>query len=1097
MTSDGGSTADNLWDKARNLLVDDDDRLRLKNLEKLEVIQGLHDATKKRQEMCLGKRWKFKNRKGEQVIVRDLLAKIALWIDKFKKIGDQAVQYDPGHAALPWACVRLLLQITVNDIETFGAMIEGLERISGLITYYAIFECIYLQGNYKAKKDLEAALVKLYEVILHYLLKAEKYYKQDTFKRVVKSIAQQSPTDLDRLLEMIDEREGQVTQLSILIRRESQLQIDDTTQRMEDLLKGLQQPFLLISEQVQDLRDDLSKDRRRRLLQWLSKIPYRQHHRAVRKDVLPDSGQWLLENVNFRNWLRSSSSSLLWIHGIPGSGKTKLTSIAVQHVVDQSQGLSYPIPIAYFYCMRNPAEPERADPGEIANALLKQLTGASMDKPIPEFIAGEYLKRSEEADEDGLDPTRLYITDVFGLLLKLLDRNPAIIFIDALDECDSRRRHELFRFLTKLREESNSVVKICVTSRDDGDIVQEFSNLPNIRIAASDNHADIRYFVSHELQLAMQNRTLLHGQVPEDLQQRIIQKLVDGAQGMFRWVSLQLQQLCDPARMKTAEDIEDALVRLPQTLAELYTIIYNQVSASADYSRVLAQNVINWLLCAQQPLSPAQLRSAASAHLKGPASTDQILDVCCNLVVYDTIGDAFGFAHLSVREFFESHREYESDEIHAYAAKHCLELVVQQLGSTLSVPRQHADSRVLTRYAMLFWAAHYERIDRDYRQEHMNDLMIAFFRKPKQDIQSPFEKWVELIHTYNKQLDAGSLLASKLVSVYARPPAPQLLVVAFGMVEVLGRIVDSTNWDWNIKNASGQQPMHLAATYGHVSLFSTLSEIDRNFCYVKDGLGRSPLTHAALNDRTDVARFLCAHGVDVDQRDGRGKTPLCHAATQGHTDVCGFLLGKDAMVDSRSDNQCTPLYYAAQHGHLAVVQLLQTHGADLDAFDHEDYTPLSCAAHSGMTSTVRFLLDQGAKMDLEDKYGQTALARAAAAGHEATVGLLVDRGCNANQRDICGHTPLSRAAWHGHVDVLTALIERDIPVNTQDDEGRTPLSWAAGNGHLSSVQALLAKVSADETLVDLQGRSPLWWARQGDHEHIISLLCKSRSLTIR
>ena len=52
-------------------------------------------------------------------------------------------------------------------------MIEGLVRISELITRYAIFGCIFLQGEYRAKKDLEITMVRQYEAILVYLLKAE------------------------------------------------------------------------------------------------------------------------------------------------------------------------------------------------------------------------------------------------------------------------------------------------------------------------------------------------------------------------------------------------------------------------------------------------------------------------------------------------------------------------------------------------------------------------------------------------------------------------------------------------------------------------------------------------------------------------------------------------------------------------------------------------------------------------------------------------------------------------------------------------------------------------------------------------------------
>ena len=50
-------------------------------------------------------------------MLRDLLEKIAKWIDYFKTIGDVAVQFDASNASLPWAAVRFLLQITVNDVQ--------------------------------------------------------------------------------------------------------------------------------------------------------------------------------------------------------------------------------------------------------------------------------------------------------------------------------------------------------------------------------------------------------------------------------------------------------------------------------------------------------------------------------------------------------------------------------------------------------------------------------------------------------------------------------------------------------------------------------------------------------------------------------------------------------------------------------------------------------------------------------------------------------------------------------------------------------------------------------------------------------------------
>lgn len=76
------------------------------------VLEEVLSEVLRREQICKDKRWKWKNRKGETIIVRDVFAKMVKWINKFKEIGDMVTQYDPGHAALPWAAVRLVLQVS-------------------------------------------------------------------------------------------------------------------------------------------------------------------------------------------------------------------------------------------------------------------------------------------------------------------------------------------------------------------------------------------------------------------------------------------------------------------------------------------------------------------------------------------------------------------------------------------------------------------------------------------------------------------------------------------------------------------------------------------------------------------------------------------------------------------------------------------------------------------------------------------------------------------------------------------------------------------------------------------------------------------------
>lgn len=70
------------------------------------------------------KKWKFKKPNGDTVIVRHLLEKIAAWVKTFQSVGDVAVQFDPIHAALPWAAFRFLLQTVVSDVEVFGVLMS-------------------------------------------------------------------------------------------------------------------------------------------------------------------------------------------------------------------------------------------------------------------------------------------------------------------------------------------------------------------------------------------------------------------------------------------------------------------------------------------------------------------------------------------------------------------------------------------------------------------------------------------------------------------------------------------------------------------------------------------------------------------------------------------------------------------------------------------------------------------------------------------------------------------------------------------------------------------------------------------------------------
>jgi hypothetical protein len=106
-----------LWDAAlQKLSIDDQEAIQKLQPNSStqqpmsEKIDELRVLTSIVQDKCKAKAYKFRFR-GKDIIVRDIAGKIIFWLNKFKEVGDIAVNFDPVHASLPWAGVRFLLQV--------------------------------------------------------------------------------------------------------------------------------------------------------------------------------------------------------------------------------------------------------------------------------------------------------------------------------------------------------------------------------------------------------------------------------------------------------------------------------------------------------------------------------------------------------------------------------------------------------------------------------------------------------------------------------------------------------------------------------------------------------------------------------------------------------------------------------------------------------------------------------------------------------------------------------------------------------------------------------------------------------------------------
>lgn len=183
-------------------------------------------------------------------------------------------------------------------------------------------------------------------------------------------------------------------------------------------------------------------------------------------------------------------------------------------------------PIAYFYCARDTAEPERSNPKEVLLSIARQLSGKDHTLPIRTPTVQKYFTMTS------LTRRRLTLQEVTDLILSLTNENPATIIIDALDECDALHRYELLETLDVIIQQSSNIVKVFVSSREDSDIICKLENSPNLYIDAEDNKKDIENFIRVEVAEAILKKRLLNGNVSVRLRQLIVERLGKDAQGM-------------------------------------------------------------------------------------------------------------------------------------------------------------------------------------------------------------------------------------------------------------------------------------------------------------------------------------------------------------------------------------------------------------------------------------------------------------------------------------------------------------------------------------------------------------------------------------
>ncbi|KAI9783411.1 MAG: hypothetical protein M1839_003946 [Geoglossum umbratile] len=846
----------------------------------------------------------------------------------------------------------------------------------------------------------------------------------------------------------------------------------EAEKRINDMLSGVQEGVGNLLRMQHDQEYET-------ILEWLTPIDYAPQQNDFIDRRQEGTGQWLLDSSEFQKWFKQEKLTL-FCPGIPGAGKTIITSIVVEYLQTKFMN-DTSVGVIYIYCSYQPQQEQK--PEDLLLSFLKQL--AQKRPAVPPGIKRLY----EHHRADRTRPKFDKIVEVLHSTIKLFSR--VFITIDALDEYHASNNGGLQRLLSEVFSlQHQSQLNLLATSRFVAEISSQFEGCVLKEIQAQDD--DVLRYVNGRIPQLLRSQISKH----PDIQDTIRRAIVKAADGMFLLVRLHMDSLTS---QPTLGDIKQALRNLPQGvngLNETYKKAMERIQHQAEGYKKLAQQVLCWATHAKRALSTMEIRHALAVRADTVRLDEDFLpeieilgSVCAGLIVVDKNSDIVRLVHYTTQKYFQQMSSFPNAD--REITETCVTYLLFDTFATGFCPTDNEfearlQSNPLYDYAARNWGHH----------ARAASTVIEQWTEVEQLIQDLLKNEI------NVSAASQAMMASRSYFDYSQRVPRQVtgvhLAAYFGLVETIISVLKN-GYNPDLRDSYSRTPLSWAALGGHEAMVKLLLAKDEVDINSKDSeFGWTALSWAAGKGHEAVVKLLLAkHGVDINSKDSKyGQTALSWAAERGQEAVIKLLLTKDRVdINSKDSDGRTALSWAAGGGHEAVVELLLAKdGVDINSKNSKyRWAASSRAVVMEHKAAVKLLLAKdGVDINSKDSSGRTALSWAARGGHEAVVKLLLAKdGVDINSKDSGGRTALSWAAGEGHEAVVELLLAKDgVDINSKDSEfGWTELSWAAVRGREAVVKLLLAKDGVDINSKDSEfGQTALSWATVGRHEAVVKLL---------
>ncbi|CCX31727.1 Similar to Putative ankyrin repeat protein RBE_0317; acc. no. Q1RJR6 [Pyronema omphalodes CBS 100304] len=307
------------------------------------------------------------------------------------------------------------------------------------------------------------------------------------------------------------------------------------------------------------------------LLQWISPLEPKTRHQGVRPKRLPNTGNWFLNSETFQNWRDNSEGvNIFGCYGIPGAGKTFISSLVIDHLSSRFTGKN--VFIACVYCDYQDREQQTAAIGDVAQDLLQKKKGRG----------------------------KIELDDAVQALSRLLHGfDKTNICIDALDEFNEEHRRDLIRCISGLSSSADHTnlrpIRLFLTGRPHMEdyVKSHTAVVPKIPLLArlEANTEDIATYVAHKINM-----------------DRV--KVDDGFK-KFLLPALQIESVLDePTTRKRRRALKD----MPKKLYDVFGITLERIRNHKPAVSTQAINILQWIFLASRPLTLEELRHALAVE---------------------------------------------------------------------------------------------------------------------------------------------------------------------------------------------------------------------------------------------------------------------------------------------------------------------------------------------------------------------------------------------------------------------------------------------------------------------------------------------------